>query len=436
MNKSPEALSRLLPALLLLATLLCAVSSSHAAVWQDEHQWNDEWEARFGDWMGVRYTSNLFLEGPYADIAHDCADASYYARLLFAYENKLPFVIQDPAWVGPDSPRGEGFNSLVEEYGEDSPYAKVERFIHNRMAYFDRFPPEQRLGEFIEFVGNVVWTKALINDTYPVSIDRRWFRPGVVAVLPRREIVSEPNPFFDAESFTETVTVIAGHAQMVTDVDDKGIIHYMKSSMPAKVQGLRSTTLNSFVPSAEGGSFRYWKQPHQYDAPIEELPGYGLEQFEVEGVFEDAVQDRLAQVRESRHERIARLTGELCAQLNERIGVVVDAWRYKLKIGQVHCMNAEEYDLYSTPNRDKKLRKTIQRLTRQATGSEQGDLASLADEINAQCGQIEYLPEMKIAALDAAQNVLAGAASSDPNQAPGARWGAQAPQDLGCTIYY
>jgi len=418
----------------LMVILLLLAGSGHADVWETREQWNEQWEARFNEWMGVRYTSNIFTEGEYAGIPHDCADSAYFARLLFAYENGLPFVIRDPAWVGPGSTRGPSFAELIAEHGEDSPYALVRPFIRNDMDDFDELPGEQRLLAFMQFVSDVVWTRSLLNDTYPVRIDRQWFRPGVVAVLPRQDYLIEPHPFFDAEEDRVEVVETAGHAQIVTEIDQRGVIHYLKSTMPAKVQALRSTTLNSFVPSADGGSFRYWKQPHQYDIDEDQLPGYGTEQFDIEGVFEEAVQPRLANVQETRAERLQRLSGEVCTQLHERVPVVMNAWRHKLQIGQIHCMQYEEYDIHSTPLRDSKIRLALEQLLRAAGSNTIDD--KLAKTLNASCASIEYAPGASLAAADAARHLLDGSASSDPNQPPAVRWGQAAVEPHGCRLFY
>lgn len=416
-----------------LAALILACSLAlplHAAVWENTAQWDHDWELRFSDWIRERFGSDFFTRGRYAGIPHDCADSAYFARLAFAYEHGLPFVIRDPAWQGEHSQRGASFTQLVAEHGSDSPYAVVRPFISNDMDDFDHVQPPARLRAFIDFVGAVVWTRSLVDDTYPVRVDREWFRPGVVAVLPRRQLFDKPNPFFDSAADIQS----AGHAQIVTDIDEQGVIHYLKSTMPARIQGLRPTTLNSFNPAPEGGSFRYWKQPQHYAQSEHELPGYGTEQFQVDGSFEDAVQPLLAQRRESRDARLTRLGAELCDQLQQRAPLVLQAWRHKLAIGEIHCMTYEEYDIHSTPLRDAKIRATVERLL-QAAGGE-GALDEIVQRLSAQCPPIEYLPGLNLDAGEALRAMHDGSASSDPNQPPAVRWGLQAARRQDCPIYY
>jgi len=425
--------SKDLPGQLFLAILLTLLSGvASADVWTNENHWNDDWESRFSDWVQKRYTHDIFTKGEYAGIAHDCADSAYFARLLFAYENRLPFVIQDPAYEGEGSRRGASFDELIAENGPDSPYAIVEPLISNEMDYYDHLDEKTRVRRFMDFVGAVVWTKSLINDTYPIQLNRKWFRPGVVAALPRSRVFQTPSPLETMEGVWT-----AGHAQIVTGIGENGVIHYLKSTMPAKVQPLRPTTMNSFSPGREGGSFRYWKQPGHFDSPEDSLPGYGTEQFDLEGVFEDVMQKRLARAAvESRSEKLERLSGEICGHLYERVPVVMEAWRHKLKIGETRCMDYRDYDIHSTPTRDGKIRKTLARLLRVATGNEAGDFAQVADTIDKVCGDIEYMPGETLQAGIASRHLLSGSASSDPNQPPAVRWGLVAAGASDCRSFY
>ncbi|MEO5344635.1 MAG: hypothetical protein H7842_15200, partial [Gammaproteobacteria bacterium SHHR-1] len=218
------------------------------------------------------------------------ADSAYYARLIFAYENKLPFLIKDPRYPEREKIIAE-HRKVYEENEGKSPFATIEEMISNDMHYYDDLPEAERLRRFMKFVGDVVGTNSLMEDTYPVRVDRKWFRPGVVATLPRIE--SSLNPLFFGDSGDDAI-VSAGHAQIVTDVDEFGVIHYLKSTVPAKIQDFQHTTLNSFVPGPKGGSFRYWRQPQHYGKAEDSLPGYGIDQYDFKGVFEDAVRERLA----------------------------------------------------------------------------------------------------------------------------------------------
>lgn len=418
----------------LVVLLLVSISlPASAAIWETKNQWNDKWESRFSRWVEKHYTKTIFTKGKYMDIPHDCADSAYFTRLLFAYENNLPFVIKDPRFPNKNKLISENRKVFEENMGK-SPYATINKMISNEMPFYDELPRDQRLRRFMKFVGDVVGTNSLMEDTYPISLDRKWFRPGVVAALPRIE--SSLNPmFFQDAAEDDGVAESAGHAQVVTGLDSYGVIHYLKSTVPAKVQDFQHTTLNSFVPGPKGGSFRYWRQPQHYGQPDKTLPGHGVEQYELKGVFEDAMRERLALKEESKPRRLARLAGEVCHQVRQRVPVVNEAWVYKQKIGS-RCMKFKEFDSYSTPSRDGKIKKALKYLIHSATGSEEGSISRVEKYLKKACGDIEYLPGKKISAAKFSERLMAGLASSDPNQVPAVRWGDRDPEDLGCKQFY
>lgn len=391
-------MNRSLQGLALATGLLGLAATTQAAVWSNKNQWNDQWESRFGAWVSKSFSGDIFLKGKYAGLKHDCADAVYFARLIFAYENALPFVMQDPSSPG--------------------------RLISNDTTAFDHQPQGQRLRSFMNFIGNQASSNTMMQDTYPVRLDRQWFRPGVVAALPRHYKSGAEQP---------------GHDQIVTRVDNTGVVHYLKSTVPAKVQRLEYTTLSSFIPSSGGGSFRYWKQPQHYGKSDSSLPGYGTDQYRLrndnEGIYNDELQNKLAVAEEGKNQKLGRLSKEICAQIKQRVPSVAEALQFKNKIGS-RCMNYEEFDAYSTPSRDSKIKKALHYLVYTATGSETGRIDQAAKHLNQACGSIQYLPGKQITAAKFAERLLAGMVSSDPNQPAGARWGDQNPVDQGCKQFY
>ncbi len=380
------------------STLLLLVffySAAQADVWVSRNQWNDQWESRFSRWMETSFKGDIYTRGKYAGTRQDCADAVYFARLIFAYENKLPFVIDDP------QDRGSGT-------------------ISNSTDQFNHLSEKRRLRSFMNYVGGMVSTVTLMRDTYPIKLNRKWFKPGVVAALPRHYSDGSEQP---------------GHGQIVTRVEKNGVIHYLKSTVPAKVHTLKHTTLNSFVPAPRKGSFRYWKQPKHYGRRESSLPGYGTEQYRLGGVFADELQKKVALVDETRDQKLSRLAGEVCTQVKERVPIVDEAWAFKKKIGS-RCMNYDEFDSYSTPSRDGKIKKALKYLLLTGTGNEDGEVKTVAKYLNKACGSIEYLPGKKITAAKFSQRLMAGKVSSDPNQPPGVRWGDIEPKRQGCKQFY
>ena len=99
-------------------------------------------------------------------------------------------------------------------------------------------------------------------------------------------------------------------------------------------------------------------------------------------------------------------------------------------------MDYRDYDIHSTPTRDGKIRETLARLLRVATGNEAGDFAQVANTIDKVCGDIEYMPGETLQAGIASRHLLSGSASSDPNQPPAVRWGLVAAGASDCRSFY
>lgn len=142
--------------LVMSAVLLAFVgaSTAKAAVWQDTNTWNADWEQKYSSWIETSFNEDIFTSGKYKGIPTDCADAVYASRLIFAYENNLPFVIQDPT----------GGSSK----------------ITNRMTRFDGTSDSfSRMKKFLLYVADVTSTKSLPYDSYPVKISRDYVKAGV-----------------------------------------------------------------------------------------------------------------------------------------------------------------------------------------------------------------------------------------------------------------
>ncbi len=402
------------PLLLTIVVWLSGFSAtSQAAVWENRRSWDDWWEQRFSEWVEMSFREDMFTSGRFAGMAHDCADAVYFSRLIFAHDNGLPFVIKNPLTLSRDDPRAD--------------------FLSSQTDSFDHLPREKRLRKFMEFIADQVWTKSLINDTYPVAVNEKYFRPGVIAVLPRGEVFAHTGiDLFSYETTNRSTT--AGHAQIIKRIDQQGVIHYIKSSQPARIANMQTTTLNSFTPHEKGGSFRYWKQPHDYHKDQKELPGFSTEQFHLDGLIEDIVQQRFAMTPESLADRQARYAQEVCRQIQERIPVINAADKYRKSIGD-RCMNFEEYDNYSTPLRDKKIAMTLQYLLK-TLDSQDNSLTLLSRKLNDACGNIKISDSLSISAGYFSRLLLQDNWLSDPNQPLAARWGARLAEPNDCQQFY
>jgi hypothetical protein len=126
-----------------------------------------------------------------------------------------------------------------------------------------------------------------------------------------------------------------------------------------------------------------------------EIEGYSLEQYtHPNETYTDAITNKLKIRTESLEEKKTRLAKNFCAQIVERIDVVKDSEvkRIYLDLKEHRCFNAVEYDDYSTPTRDKKLKATVEDLVRvEKTSGEitSEDITKMSSYLN-ECGRLEY----------------------------------------------
>jgi hypothetical protein len=400
-----------------LAAGLLGALSSHASVWQETQTWSPAWEQQYSNWINTSFNEDIFMKGPYKGIATDCADAVYIARIIFAYENKLPFAIKDPTG---------GSNMIT-----------------NKMSRYDSIKdPLARARKFMISVGGDVSTKTLAQDTYPVAISRENIRAGTVWSRPR---ITKDNIF--RRIFGGTVKEDPGHAEIVKDVTETGAVFLIGSTVPSAVRTLNVTSSLVFMPVETSTGFRNWIQPQQYGMPVESLPGYSMEQFTTIGsgggnntsrsisTWTKDVQSHLAERQESIAEDFYRQMDNICTLVKARIDIIQQAEARRTKLAGA-CMDAGDYDSYSTPSRDKRIIQTLKQMIDVAnpSGLTKSTKVRNMEMYFERCQTIQYAPDKSMSLYEYAQSALAGKVSSDPNDSFEARWGL-AESTSKCTKY-
>src|SRR6185312_6116292 len=104
----PKVASSVVRSLLIALIPLLFSLSVRAQVWNDTNTWSPEWETRFATWVQQNWQVDFFSRktlpngqsNPYYGLHMDCADTIYSMRIIFSFENQLPFVVQDPTTIG------------------------------------------------------------------------------------------------------------------------------------------------------------------------------------------------------------------------------------------------------------------------------------------------------------------------------------------------
>jgi hypothetical protein len=233
---------------------------------------------------------------------------------------------------------------------------------------------------------------------------------------------------------------------MAKHVRDTGVIFTISSTVPQGQRHLKVTSGLGFFPGNTKMGLRHFLQPQQYFVKSEKLPGYSLEQykfgFDHKGKkqnlkrWKKEIQDRLKLRDESKEEMIQRYADNLCAKIVERVAEVQKGEKKRKAIGR--CMNEREFDLYSTPSRDKKIKHAIVELVR--TKFEKGFITKRKMKTFRpylkKCARLEYKQGKNLDIIQAMHAIYRGKAASNPNQNIDARWGVKHKKIMSCKKYY
>ncbi len=186
----------------IVVLMLLLGKSVSADVWKTgNNYWNDNWELKYQDWVSKQWKPDFFmskLRPQYERIPHDCADAIYLMRAVFAYENKLPFKIHY--------------------------LNKKNKYISNTMKNWDKLPADQRFRAFALFMNDRVGTRSLPHDSFPIEL----------AQIKAGDLYVEPGT----------------HSYAMTGITDTGVTAIMSSTTPASPKAYDSAVFISiFYPA-------------------------------------------------------------------------------------------------------------------------------------------------------------------------------------------
>lgn len=360
-------LSFLLFALFFNHLVLTLLATAHAAVWTtDNNYWNGNWEIKYQKWVSEEWKPDFFLsraKPQYYGIAHDCADAIYLMRAVFAYENKLPFKVHNALHKG--------------------------QYLSNSMKNWDHLPEDKRFKAFAAYMNDRVGTRSLSNDTFPIEL----------AQIKAGDLYVEPGT----------------HSYAITGITETGVTAIMSSTTPASPKlMIQLYSFPFFIPHDPVGmtdGYRRFKWPRNIDKPSQQQPGFSNEQYTLAqqvGLnyipFTDKIAEKLRRRPEPLEEKTMRLLHSLCSFAKERVNYVNDGLAYVNRLrsqGKRSCMNAKEYDYYSTPSRDKRLKRFFEEVRNIAYSG--GALKE--DEINGQIlARAIFHPELPEGVYDELDN--------------------------------
>ncbi|QDK37261.1 hypothetical protein [Bdellovibrio sp. NC01] len=399
---------------LLALFILILSTTAHGAVWTVTRSWTPADEDRFAVFLEKEWQTDVFTnpQSKLYGIKTDCADAVYAARAVFAAREGLPVQFSDVTRSG--------------------------SYFTQAMTRWDSQPQDQRVRSFIIYISDMVSTYTLESDTYPVTIDKQYFKPGVIFLSP-----------ILTESQRRATGFHGGHAEYIKSIDDIGFSEAISSTSPKAVRTLSLNKNPYMAPFTLNGGFRKWRQPGQFGVSNSALPGYGMDQFKLADwaplklitrrqiyQWHESIR-RLMRTRvPSFDERVDIVVDSICSLLTTRAELVIDGWSKVTKNGN-QCLPPDLADEYSTDTRDQRIRGSYFQLgdLYDWKKREDGDdiMGSVEDaQPKLEKCQIQYWPGRFMNTWELWARVRDGQLASSAYYAPAVRWGFRAPNGKDC----
>jgi hypothetical protein len=302
-------------------SLSFASSTAGAAVWVTKNTWSEHWESKFADWVEKQWHPEVYSNpaSPYVGHETDCADACYDMRVVFAYEQGLPFVV--------NARSGDGSR------------------ISNEMRTWDHLPQESRLKAFLAYLHDRTSSETIADDTYPIAMNRENFKPGLIYLQPK------------------------SHCFQVIKISEYGVPSTLSSTVPRVARELYlEQNFPAFVPADNRGyrdGYRRFRWPEHIGLPVNQVPGFSDEQYrlaESKGnhyiSFTDSLLERFGSRREPAPMRAQRFMYNLCYYARQRVEIVQGALDHlgRVQSSGRQCLTPSEYYDHSTDSRDRRLK--------------------------------------------------------------------------------
>jgi hypothetical protein len=295
-------------------------------IWPVTAAWNAEWEQKFSDWIANETGPEFFLRH---QIATDCADAAYAFRWIFARMHGLPAA--DHLSVTGDLLTNE---TLLPEW--------------ESLATAPDWQDDQRFRAALNYLLDNTYTHSLMEDLYPVSVDRAGTRPGTIFLH-----------LYNAET---------GHTEILYQIKENNHpspLRMLASNVPRTVRELSEYGMldwGSLPRDGESGLLRFrWAVKADTGwslLPAQSMPNFSPEQFDprfADGYlnFVDAVTHKLLPDWKPDSAAVMREKAKtLLAKLTARVKIVADGFQHCSATPGGCPEGGADWETWSTPSRD------------------------------------------------------------------------------------
>lgn len=295
-------------------------------IWLAKNRWSDEWELKYAQWLQNEVTLDFFKR---YKIPTDCADALVGLRWIFARMNSLP-----AANTITDTGNVFGHFSMRKDW----------RKYDTAINWYE----DELFRAALDYVMNLTSTRTVINDGYPVKIDKTGLVPGTF-------IVTQNNGSGHAKVITET------HYEEITELP----LYTMASTSPRELRVLvREVLLDQDWPAKGEKEILAFRWPTVVDSrwvlqPANARANFSEEQFDV-GIkqeFPAFIQFVLSRVKESYDplKLVEMGVNDVLNYARQRISVVTAGYAY-CKSNNCKAGSSGDDD-WGTTSRDAKLLK-------------------------------------------------------------------------------
>ncbi|HVK60095.1 MAG TPA: hypothetical protein VM432_01045 [Bdellovibrionales bacterium] len=359
-------------------------------LWTASEAWSEAWEKSYAEWVLANADPEFFVKHK---IATDCADVAYTMRWIFARIHGLPVAA-----------RLAGSGVMITQDTVRSDWMKYP--THKNWS------EDRRFRAALNYLMNNTYTHTLLRESYPVEISKQGLLAG---------------------SHHLRLSEQTGHTLFIhrTFYDDPAAIpiRVMASTVPRDVRSLYESNYgDSEQPTVKNGGFLRFRWPIRTKngqttivAP-EQMPHYSLEQYTPEFMngessFSIAVLKHL-NPDFSFKKWLEGATIDLKKQIEMRRSIVEEG--FKICSVQKCSEGTENYENWSTPSRDKRLRNEIFQIQNTVYSSGEAELvsnwhAALKEEVLELAG-VRYTLERIVTTWQLSMF------SSDPMVDPDVRW--------------
>ncbi len=363
-------------------------------VWPVRARWTPMWEDRYSQWIETEVDADFLYN---ARIAVDCADAPYAFRFIFARMHYLP--------QGCHNNQGAVFGNWNTRFA-DLPTAEDWRQDARFRAALDYAMERYVQGRSIPF------------DTYPILLqpDAGFLRPG-------------------------TVAADRHHVRIIHRIVTENYrpIRHLSATLPSKVRVLADEALSSSMDNDGIGwglvNWSWWDydfRRHRFlCVPDRKMPGFSLSQYDIHDmeIAADAIHRMyqgatLKREAPDRWKLVRDMLEDLETTLRTRAAAVEEGWAYYRDRPENRDPSTREYDNFSTPGRDKRIRRLFVEI--QWAASAHGiSIKELNDEMRQRQIDIGFGRTMTLKEFHDQLRSLG--ISSEPWDPPHRRWGLSKP---------